>query len=215
MTEAPFDLSQTDKLLTTTLAVRKRLDLERPVDTQVILDCIDLAQQAPTGGNRQRWRWIVVTDPQKRREIAQTYIDGGAEYLSSPHRQDTPDVQQAMRVRESSRYLLDIIADVPVLVIPCSLGRPEGLPLAMQASFYGSIIPAIWSFNLALRSRGLGTVYTTLHLNEEKRAAQILGIPEDATQLALLPVAYTKGTEFKVVQRPPVTDIVGINGWPS
>lgn len=215
MTEAPFDLSQTDKLLTTTRAVRKRLDLERPVDTQVILDCIDLAQQAPTGGNRQRWRWIVVTDPQKRREIAQTYIDGGREYLSGSGASDTPDPEQTARVRKSSRYLPEILADVPALVIPCSLGRPEQLPIAGQASFYGSIIPAIWSFNLALRSRGLGTVYTTLHLNEEKRAAQILGIPDDATQLALLPVAYTKGTEFKAVQRPPVTEIVGINGWPS
>ncbi|GAB3306988.1 nitroreductase [Epidermidibacterium keratini] len=215
MTDAPFDLSQTDKLLTTTRAVRKRLDLERPVDIQVILDCIDLAQQAPTGGNRQRWRWIVITDPDKRREIAQTYIDGGSEYLAGAGASDTPDAEQTARVRQSSRFLPEILAQVPALVIPCSLGRPEKLPIAGQASFYGSIIPAIWSFNLALRSRGLGTVYTTLHLNEEKRAAQILGIPDDATQLALLPVAYTKGTDFKAVERPPVTDIVGINGWPA
>lgn len=207
--DVPFDLSQTDKLLTTTRSVRKRLDLERPVDPQVILDCIDLAQQAPTGGNRQTWRWIVVTDADKRKALAEVYDDSSRDYFAAPSAQ-TPDAEQTARVRESARFLPSILDQVPVHVIPCSLGKPAP---GGEASYFGSIIPAVWSFMLALRSRGLGSVYTTLHLRQEQRAADILGIPDDVTQVALLPVAYTKGLDFKAVSRPPVTDIVGMNGW--
>lgn len=211
--DAPFDLAQTDKLLTTTRAVRKRLDLDRPVDLQVILDCIDIAQQAPTGGNRQKWHWIVVTDEAKRQAVAEVYDDTSRDYLSGPGAGDTPNAEQTQRVRASARYLPEVLHRVPVHVIPCAQGDPMELPLAGQASFYGSIIPAVWSFQLALRSRGLGSVYTTLHLREAQRTAEILGIPDDFTQVALLPVAYTKGTDFKPVERPPVRDIVSIDTW--
>lgn len=211
--DALFDLAQTDKLLTTTRAVRKRLDLDRPVARQVILDCIDIAQQAPTGGNRQTWHWIVVTDEAKREAVAEVYADTSRDYLSGPGAQDTPNQEQTQRVRASARHLPEVLHRVPVHVIPCARGNPLELPLAGQASFFGSIIPAVWSFQLALRSRGLGSAYTTLHLRQAERTAELLGIPEDFTQIALLPVAYTQGTEFKPVGRPPVEDIVSFDAW--
>ena len=213
MTDAPFDLSVTDKLLSTTRAVRKRLDLERPVEREVILDCIRLAQQSPTGGNRQKWHWVVVTDEGKRRELGKIYQDASAEYFANPPASVDADPEQQGRVRSSSTYLRDVMGEVPALVIPCAEGRPENLSLAGQASFYGSIIPAAWSFMLALRARGLGSCYTTLPLNQEQDAARLLGIPDGYTQLALLPVAYTKGTDFKPVKRPPVEQIVSFDTW--
>jgi len=213
MTDALFDLSVTDKLLSTTRAVRKRLDLERPVEREVLLDCIRLAQQAPTGGNRQKWHWMVVTDAEKRRELGRIYQDASAEYFANPPAAANADPVQQERVRSSSTYLRDIMGEVPALVIPCAEGKPEQMPIAGQASFYGSIVPATWSFMLALRSRGLGSCYTTLHLNQQQRAADLLGIPDGITQVALLPVAYTKGTDFKPVSRPPVEQIVSFDTW--
>lgn len=213
MDHAPFDLAQTDALLTTTRAVRKRLDLERPVDRQTILDCLDIAQQAPTGGNRQTWHWVVVTDEATRQAIAEVYDDTSRDYLAAPGSSQTPDAEQTHRVRESARYLPEVLHRVPVHVIPCAKGDPRELPLAGQASWYGSIIPAVWSFQLALRSRGLGSVYTTLHLSQAERTAEILGIPDDYTQVALLPVAWTVGTDFKRVSRPPIEQIVSFDRW--
>lgn len=210
---APFDLAQTDALLTTTRAVRRRLDLDRPVDRQVVLDCIDIAQQAPTGGNRQTWHWLVVTDEARRRALAEVYRDASRDYLSRPSDASGPDPEQSRRVRDSARHLPEVLHRVPVHVVPCQQGNPLGLPPAGQASWYGSIIPAVWSFQLALRSRGLGSVYTTLHLNQAQRAAQLLGIPAGYTQVALLPVAHTLGTDFKRVSRPPVEDIVSFESW--
>ncbi|WP_134322021.1 nitroreductase family protein [Cumulibacter soli] len=212
-TDAPFDLAITDKLLTTTRAVRKRLDLERPVERKVLLDCIDIAQQSPTGSNRMRWHWVVVTDEQKRRELGQIYWDSSEEYFNGEQPDADFDQAQTDRVRSSARYLRDVMGQAPALVIPCVAGRPESMPLAGIASLYGSIVPATWSFMLALRARGLGTCYTTLHLNLAERAAELLNIPDDYTQVALLPVAYTKGTDFKPVRRPNVEEIVSFDSW--
>lgn len=212
-TEAPFDLAITDKLLTTTRAVRKRLDLERPVERQVLLDCIDIAQQSPTGSNRMRWHWVVITDEQKRRGLGQIYWDSSEEYFNAEQPDADFDQAQTDRVRSSARYLRAVMGQAPALVIPCVAGRPEAMPLAGIASLYGSIVPATWSFMLALRARGLGTCYTTLHLNLAERAAELLNIPDDYTQVALLPVAYTKGTEFKPVRRPNVEEIVSFDSW--
>ena len=209
----PFDTAETDRLLTTTRSVRKRLDLERPVEPEIILDCIRLAIQAPTGGNGQGWRWIIVTDPAKRAELARMYADGGADYLRAQAARHADP--QTRRVYESAVYLTEILDRVPVHVIPCIEGRADNAPNAASASRYGSIIPAAWSFMLALRSRGLGSVWTTLHLSKEKEAAELLGIPEDITQVALLPVAYTVGDDFKPARRPPVEGITYWDGWGS
>lgn len=207
-----FDLSQTDRLLSTTRSVRKRLDLDRPVPEAVIVDCLKLAVQAPTGSNEQGWRWLVVTDADKRRELARMYSEGGRGYLESAAGREMNE--QTRRVYESALFLTDILDRVPVHVIPCIKGRAESSMNILSASTYGSIIPAAWSFMLALRSRGLGSAWTTLHLFKEQEAAELLGVPYDEfTQVALLPVAYTVGTDFKPAARPPVENITYWDSW--
>jgi len=206
-----MDISSVDEVLSTTRAVRKRLDLTRPVEREVILECLRLAVQAPTASNNQDWRWVVVTDADKRAKIAEIYNSVGAEYLAQ--KANTASDDQARRVYASATALTSTLAQVPVYVIPCIEKRLEGLPLVGAASAWASIIPAAWSFLLALRSRGLGAVWTTLHLAKEREVAELLGIPDDVTQVALFPVAYTIGTDFKPAQRPPVEEIVSWNEW--
>jgi nitroreductase len=210
-----FDTTMTDELLATTRAVRKRLDLTRPVGRDVISDCLELAVQAPTGSNSQIWRWLVVEDSDKRKALADLYRKGAEEYLAMAGEQAQSDGnEQQKRVFSSAMYLMDHLHEVPVHVIPCVKGRlPEDTPVSMMCGLFGSIFPAIWSFQLALRSRGLGSTLTTLHLPCEKEAAEILGVPDDVMQVALLPVAYTVGTEFKRANRPPVSDITHWNSW--
>lgn len=211
---APFDLSVTDALLSTTRAVRKRLDLEREVPRQVILDCIALSQQAPTGSNAQTWRWLVVTDPAKKQAIADIYKEGGTQYLEAARKNLSDGDAQTQRVYDSAFWLMDHLHEVPVHVIPCVVGRPPAqAPTVMHASVYGSIFPAVWSFQLALRSRGLGSTLTTLHLFKEEEVAKLLEIPEGVAQVALLPVGYTKGTDFKVAARPAPETITCFDTW--
>jgi nitroreductase len=210
-----FDIAMTDALLATTRAVRKRLDLSRPVPREVINECLELAVQAPTGSNSQGWRWIVVDDADKRQALADLYRKGAGDYLSaaSAQAEESGDAQ-SKRVFSSAIYLADHLHEVPVHVIPCLAGRPaEDTPQAMYAGTYGSIFPAVWSFQLALRARGLGSALTTLHLIHEKEAAEVLGLPDDILQVALLPVAYTVGTDFKRANRPPVDGITHWNSW--
>jgi nitroreductase len=208
----PFDLAVTDKLLSTTRAVRKRLDLSRPVPREVILDCIRLSQQAPTGSNAQTWRWLIVTDAAKKKEIARVYKEAGAQYLEMARKNATEG--QTKRVYDSAFWLIDHLADVPVHAIPCVVGRPPAsAPVVAHASVYGSIFPAVWSFQLALRARGLGSVLTTLHLFGEQEVAKLLGIPDEVAQVGLLPVAYTKGTDFKPAARPAPETITSFDHW--
>ena len=206
-----MDIESVDEVLSTTRAVRRRLDLSRPVEREVILECLRLAVQAPTGGNTQDWRWLVVTDADKRAAIAELYNSAGAEYLANAAK--AADDPQTRRVYESAAALTSILADVPVHVIPCVERRFDRAPLVVEATAYASIIPAAWSFLLALRSRGLGSVWTTLHLAKEREVAQLLGIPATVTQIALFPVAYTVGTDFKPAKRPPVETITSWNTW--
>ncbi|AQT83162.1 nitroreductase [Mycolicibacterium litorale] len=206
-----MDIPTVDELLSTTRAVRKRLDVTRPVERGVILECLQLATQAPTASNNQDWRWVVVTDADKRAAIAEIYNSVGEQYLA--HAASTAEDTQTRRVYQSAATLTAILADVPVHVIPCIEKRVEGVPLVAAASAWASIIPAAWSFLLALRSRGLGSVWTTLHLAKEREVAELLGIPQTVTQVALLPVAYTIGTDFKPAARPPVQTITSWNGW--
>jgi len=192
--------SDIDHVLSTTRAVRKRLDLDREVEPSVIAQCLRLAAQAPTGGNIQSWRFVVVTDADRRAAIGEYYRQSAAEYLAAGLARARTDEQR--RVAQSSLYLMENIGRVPVHVLACMKGRPpEG---QNQAGFYGSIMPAVWSFALALRSRGLGSVWTTLHLAHEREVAQLLDIPDDVTQVALLPVAYTVGLDFKPAARQPI-----------
>jgi nitroreductase len=211
----PFDLSQTDHLLTTTRAVRKRLDLDRPVPTDLIGDCIRVATQAPAGGNVQQWRWLIVDDPDLKLGIADLYRRAYTPYMAAQRDLVAKTGRRdAAAIMSSSDHLAEVLHKVPALVIPCMLGRPD--PNAMQgglAGWYGSILPAVWSFMLAARSRGLGTAWTTLHLGYEAEAAALLGIPDTVSQVALTPVAYYTGDDFKPGSRLPVEKVAYLNGW--
>jgi nitroreductase len=212
LSTAPFDLSETDRLLSTTRAVRKRLDLTRPVEREVILECLRLAVQAPTQSNSQTWRWMVVTEPEKKAIVADAYRAVGLAYLEQAA--GTEQDPQTQRVYESAVSLAKLLEQVPAMVIPCvQKDYDPAHGNAVAASVYGSIIPATWSFQLALRSRGLGSVFTTLHLFQDRLVAEALGIPDDVLQIALLPVAYTIGTDFKPAVRPPVEEITFWNQW--
>ncbi len=209
-----------DELLATTRAVRKRLDLTRPVEREVLLECLALAQQAPSGSNRQSWHFVIVTDAAKRKALADLYRRG-ADIMradpNSPRNKPYEDLSMRAtyeRVRASSDYLYDHMQDAPVLVVPCVAGRLDGLLASAQAGTWGSILPAVWSFMLAARSRGLGTCWTTLHLRYEEEAAQVLGIPyAEYTQAALTPVAYTIGTDFKPASRASLESMVHWDAW--
>jgi nitroreductase len=202
-----------DELLSTTRAVRKRLDLERPVEREVLEECLSLAQQAPTGSYAQNWHFMVVTDPELKAGLADLWRSGGEKYLAQVGRpEEVPGMMG--RVLGGVFHLRDHLHEVPVHVIPCIEGRPESRGTFGQAGLWGSVIPAAWSFCLAARSRGLGTVWTTFHLAHEREAAELLGIPYDeVTQAALIPVAYTIGTDFKPAVRAPLDSFVHWDRW--
>lgn len=206
-----------DEVLTTTRSVRKRLDFSRPVESEVIRECLEIALQAPTGGNRQQWHFVVVTDPAKRQALGDIYRRGYEVYRAdvSPRVVDeTPRGQTMQRVINSSEYLAAHMHEAPVLLIPCIKGRLEGKSSVEQAGAWGSILPAAWSFMLAARARGLGTTWTTIHLFFEQDAAGVLGIPYDKiTQAAMIPVAYTRGDDFSSARREPLEAVVHWNQW--
>lgn len=206
-----MDLATVDELLTTTRSVRKRLDLTRPVSRDVILECVRLAMQAPTASNAQDWRWLVITDADKRAAIADIYGSIGAEYLAQAAA--TASDPQTQRVYRSAAGLTKTLAQVPVHVIPCLLQPIDETNRLVAASAWASIIPAGWSFLLALRSRGLGSVWTTMHLAKEREVGELLGIPDTVTQAALFPVAYTIGTDFRPAARPPAETITYWDSW--
>ena len=214
-----LDLSA-DELLSTTRAVRKRLDLTRPVDPTLIDECLEMAAQAPTGGNGQGWHFVVVTDPAKRAALAEMYQRGfemmygdrEAAEANLPT-DDAEYVATTKRVIDSAEYLAEHMAEVPVMVIPCINVRTDNMPAAMQAGVWGSLLPAVWSFMLAARERSLGTCWTSLHLIDEPAAAALLGIPDNMMQGALIPVAHSIGTDFKPAPRRDMSRIVHHDTW--
>ena len=208
----------TDELLTTTRTVRRRLDLDRPVPMELVRECLEIALQAPSGSNRQGWHWLVLTDPAQRKAIGELYQRAVADYLRSPHTAgalfaDDPERSAVQRrVGSSVEYLGERMKDVPVLVIPClQVGRS-----AMdgnQAGLWGSLLPAAWSYMLAARARGLGTAWTTLHLEYEQEAAEILGLPDSIRQGALIPTAYFTGETFTPAARQPLDEVLHLDRW--
>jgi len=217
-----------DQLLSTTRAVRKRLDMDREVPLDVIKECMELAVQAPTGSNAQSWQFVFVTDPEKKAKIGEFYRQAYEVYKTLPMsihhlNQDTGDnkmTNSQNRSASSADYLGENMGKVPAMMIPCITGRtdlpvPEGMPAVVgQASQLGSVIPAAWNFMLAARARGIGTAWSTLHLFYEREIADLLGIPYDQImQVALIPIAYTIGTEFKPAYRPPLETVMHVNEW--
>jgi nitroreductase len=200
-----LDLGTVDKLLSTTRAVRRRLDFARPVPADVLLECLELAIQAPTGSNSQTWRWVVVTDPAVRAGLSELY-----QHPALPARSTIPQVagtDQQQRVDASARFLTEHIHEVPAMIVPCvrDAGGAAGWP--------PSIYPAVWSLMLALRSRGLGSVLTTVHLYRRDEAAELLGVPDGYVQACLIPVAYFTGDDFKAADRLPVAEVTYWNRW--
>ncbi len=212
-----MDIGTVDHLLTTTRSVRKRLDFKRAVERPVLERCLEIAMQAPTGSNMQGWQWVVVTEGAKKQALAELYRQAFETYRAMNPGGDLPAedmrTRQRPRVVESATYLADHLHEVPVHVIPCIEGRLENAPVVFQAAVYGSIVPAVWSLMLALRARGIGSAYTTLHLFHEQEAAKLLGIPDRMTQVALLPVAYFTGTDFKPAKRLPARQLVHWESW--
>ena len=205
-----------DQVLTTTRAVRKRLDLTRPVDRSVIEECLRIAQQAPSASNRQHWHFMVITDPAKKQALAAVYGKGRATMMANRLAEATTDAERAdVQARAAAPdEFTPKLAQAPALVIPCIEGKRDAQPYASQAALWGTIAPAAWSFMLAARARGLGTVWTTIHLYHEREAADILGIPyDDVMQAALTPVAYTIGIDFKLAKREPLERMTHWNSW--
>lgn len=206
-----------DQLLTTTRSVRKRLDLDRDVPLDLVRECLEIALQAPSASNRQTWHWVVVTDAAQRAAIGDVYRRAVESYQASSasaarqFADDPTRADQQARVGDSIAYLGERMGQVPVLVIPClKVGK---LPDGNQAGLWGSILPAAWSYMLAARSRGLGTAWTTLHLLHEQEVADLLGLPGHIRQAALIPTAYSVGTDFKPAKRQPLEDVLHVDRW--
>lgn len=206
-----------EELLTTTRSVRKRLDLQRPVDLDLVRAALTVALQAPSGSNRQGWHFVVVTDPVKRAAIGDYYGRAVDAYLASAgsaakmHADDPVRAPVQHRIGDSVAHLGRVMGRVPVLVLPCL--RAPALSSDSQAGLWGSLLPAAWSYMLAARLRGLGTAWTTLHLDYELEIAALLGLPEDIRQGVLIPTAHTLGTDFRPAPRQPLEQVLHLDGW--
>jgi nitroreductase len=203
-----MDLVTVDKLLTTTRTVRKRLDLSRPVEPAIIQECLEIAIQAPTGGNIPRYHFVVVTDTAKRAELGAIYKRSYLEVYSPDRQEQTRQTDPGLI--DSANYLAEHMHEAPVLIIPCVEAPPVQ---GMGPGAYASILPAVWSLMLALRARGLGSAWKTLHLRYEYESAALLGIPDHIAQAVLLPVAYYTGDDFNPARRVPARDRTYWEGW--
>ena len=208
--DPPFDTSETDRLLSTTRAVRRRLDLERPVPPDVLLDCIDLAEQAPTGGNQTSRRWLVVRDPETKQALADLYREAGGRWMSDAYDAVAGTGHHNEKTLRSADHLARNLEHVPAIVLVTIHGVHDG---SGRPGLFDSVIQAAWSFCLALRSRGLGSAWTTMHLNAADRVADLLDIPDGVSQIVLLPVAWTTGGDFSPAVRRPAADITWFDRW--
>ena len=197
-----------DLVLRTTRSVRRKLDLARTVEPELIEECIALATQAPTGRNAQGWRFLVISEPEQKRAVAELYRRAFAHYRTL--RASEPDAEPP---KATYLELAERMHEFPLLILVCIEGRPEALSVAQQVAFYGSVLPAAWSLMLALRARGLGSTWTTLHLLHEDEAARVLGIPEGVTQTVLLPVAYTRDAVLRPADRLGPAEVTFWNRW--
>lgn len=208
-----------DDVLTTTRSVRKRLDFDRPVDRSVVEECIEIALQAPTGSNRQGWQFVVVEDAAKKQALADIYARNFNKYANMPKAEygaDDPRTSQQGKITDSATYLAQNFQRAPMLLIPCIEGDLDGADVFRGASAWGSLLPAVWSFMMALRERSMGSAWTTIHLMDggDAEAAELLGIPHPTySQAGLFPIAYTIGTEFKLAERLPLDTVLHWDDW--
>lgn len=204
-----------DEALTTTRTVRKRIDFERPVEREVLLECLEVALQSPSGSNAQEWQWVFVTDPDQRSALANLYREGWEVYREHylPHVRGE-DEMQVSRISSSAEFMADNFERYPAMLIPC-IPRFSPDPSAFEVmSRLGSVLPGAWSFMLAARDRGLGTAWTTIHLMREQAAAEVLGVPyEEYMQCVLITIGYSVGTEFKPASRGPLEAVTHWETW--
>lgn len=207
-----LDPEVTDYILTTTRSVRRRLDLERVVERDVVRECLEIAVQAPNASNRQTWRWLAIDDPEVRAAVAELYASETIPKIE--RRRALTEDPQTLRVLDSAMHLAQVLAQVPVLIVPWLDEPLDGPRATSQVAFYGSIFPAIWSLQLALRSRGLGSTLTTpFGSKAEPLYRELLGLPDGGTPIALVPVAHTIGVDFRPAKRSPVEEITRWNRW--
>lgn len=208
-----------DDVLTTTRSVRKRLDFDTPVDRAVVEECLEIALQAPTGSNSQGWHFVVVEDPAKKQAMADIYARNFTKYAdmarSNTYQPGDLRYEQRDRVTASATHLTENFHRAPLMLVPCIEGELDRAPAFIAASAWGSLLPAVWSFMLALRERGLGSAWTTIHLMDggDAEAAELLGIPDGVTQAGLFPIAYTIGTDFKLANRLPLDQVMHWDTW--
>lgn len=205
-----IDVASVDEALGTTRSVRRRLDLTRPVDTEIVVDCIDIAEQAPTGGNRSSRRWLLIRDPEVKTGLAERYRATAGQWMVDTRDRlaGTGHPDEAMMT--SAAHLVEHLAEVPVIVVPCILGVHDG---SGRPGLFDSVLQSAWSFCVALRARGLGTAWTTAILGDREGLGELLGIPDDVTPVAMLPVAWTIGTDFRRAPRPPAREITYFDHW--
>ena len=197
-------------LLSTTKVLRKRLDLNRAVDRSVIERCIELACYAPSAENRQQYRWLVIDDPGVRARVAEVWRAARAGLHASGRVHAAPVTPTFERMMASADYLAEYLHEVPVLVLPVLEGPLPGPSVYAQSSAWGSILPAVWNFLLALRVHGLGAAWTTVHLHDADSMADLLGIPDGFVQVGLFPVAHAVGETFR---RSPRRDPRELTWW--
>ena len=207
-----------DELLTTTRAVRKRLDLSRPVERSLVEECIEIAVQAPSGSNRQAWHWVIVDDPAKKQALAAIYGEVFDGHMAAPTRANYAEgdtrAERYDLISASAKHLRDHYHEVPMLLLAYQEGRVEDLAPTSQAGYWGSVIPAVWSFMLALRARGLGSAWTTMTCRREREVAEIVGVDHARySHVGMFPIAYTIGTEFKPAPRLDMAEIIHWNEW--
>jgi nitroreductase len=206
------DVAAVDRILMTTRSVRRRIDFTRPIEPEVLEACIACAVQAPTGINREAWRFVVVTEAGRKARLADLYRSAFDELGERIRVELREGGGTRPPLRSSYQSLADRLQEFPALVLVCSLGRPEP-DLARQVAFFGSVLPAAWSLMLALRARGIGATWTSLLAQRERETREILEIPDDVTPTVMLPVGYLREAKLRPAERRAPHEVTYWNGW--
>lgn len=200
----PLFQDKVHHVLSTARSVRKKLDFSRPVSRADLEACINVAVQAPTGLAGENWRFLVVTDPAVKQQIADIYCEVLRQIGET----------RGVTLKPTHNALMDRLHEIPCMVFVFAIGEPTE-DVSGQIGFFGSILPAAWSLMLAMRARGIGTTWTSLLTSRSDDIAKILGVPEGVTQTVMLPAAYTLGAKLRPAARLPAEEVTYWNAWGS